>query len=74
MDDEARKAEIRRRLTLARYPRRSKARFTDENDHNPLVLQDCPQCHGSGARGERWAEETFKSMPASSARPAADRA
>jgi hypothetical protein len=52
MDAEARKADIRRRLTLMRYPRRSKARFTDENDHNPLVLQDCPACDGWGAVSE----------------------
>ena len=56
MDTEALKADIRRRLTLMRYPRRSEARFTDGNDHNPLVLQDCPACHGSGAQSEYWAE------------------
>jgi DnaJ-class molecular chaperone len=49
MSNEARKDEIRRRITLAKYPRRGQAKFTDENDHNPLVLQDCPTCHGSGA-------------------------
>ena len=48
MDAEARKAEIRRRLTLARYPRKSEAKFTDDNDHNPTVLLDCPNCYGSG--------------------------
>lgn len=48
MDNEARKAEIRRRVTLLRCPRRAKAPFTDENDHNPMVLQDCPTCFGSG--------------------------
>lgn len=48
MDNAARKADIRRRLTLAKYPRRSRAKFTDDNDHNPMVLQDCPQCRGWG--------------------------
>lgn len=57
MDNEARKNEIRRRLTLARYPRRLKAQFTDENDHNPLVLQNCPCCYGTGHVGESWPEE-----------------
>ena len=48
MDTERRKSEIRRRLTVAQNPRRANAQFTDENDHNPIVLQDCPACHGSG--------------------------
>jgi hypothetical protein len=60
MDNETRKSEIRRRLTLARYPRRSKAIFTDENDHNPLVLQDCAQCYGTGHVGESWAEHGMR--------------
>ena len=50
MSNEERKADIRRRLTLMRYPRRSAAKFTDENDHNPLILQNCPACGGSGRR------------------------
>lgn len=57
MSNEERKADIRRRLTLMRYPRRSAAKFTDENDHNPLVLQDCPQCYGTGHVGESWVED-----------------
>ena len=44
--------DIRRRLTVARYPRRSAATFTDENAHNPLVLQDCAVCHGNGKHCE----------------------
>ena len=56
MDNESRKNEIRRRITIARYPRRSRAVFTDENDHNPLVLQDCPTCDGSGKASEYWSE------------------
>lgn len=47
-DVEKRKEEIRRRLRLSRYPRRSAAVFTDENDHNPLILEDCPKCGGRG--------------------------
>lgn len=39
---------LRCRIALLRYPRRSAATFTNENDHNPRVLQDCEQCHGSG--------------------------
>ena len=38
----------RRRTALRRYPRRSAATFSDDNDHNPVVLQDCPACSGSG--------------------------
>ena len=29
-------------------PRRFAAKFTSENDHSPLVQQDCPKCNGSG--------------------------
>jgi hypothetical protein len=47
-DVNKRKDEIRRRLRLSRYPRRSAAVFTDENDHNPLILEDCPRCGGRG--------------------------
>lgn len=57
MDNEARKAEIRRCVTLLRYPRRAKAAFTDENDHNPMVLQDCPTCFGSGKVCQHWSED-----------------
>ena len=48
MTEDERKAAIRRRLVLAKYPRRSQAQFTDENGHNPTVLQACPRCHGRG--------------------------
>jgi hypothetical protein len=49
MDPNARrKEEIRRRLRLSRYPRRSAAVFSDENGHNPWVLEDCPECGGRG--------------------------
>lgn len=43
-----RKERIRRSLILSRYPRPSEAVFTDENDHNPTVLKECPTCRGSG--------------------------
>jgi hypothetical protein len=55
MDAESRKAEIRRRLRIGAFPRRSEARFTEENDHNPTVLQDCPRCYGSGKACEESA-------------------
>lgn len=42
------KDDLRTRIGMRRYPRRSSAAFTDENDHNPQVLQDCPACSGSG--------------------------
>ena len=29
-----------------------KVAFTDENDHNPLVLDECPKCHGTGRASE----------------------
>src|SRR5687768_17398059 len=56
MDTESRKAEIRRRIILSRYPTRSAAQFTDENDHNPMVLRKCPTCGGRGLRGESFEE------------------
>ena len=44
------KEAIRRRLLVSKYPRRGDAIFDDGNDHNPLVLDDCPSCGGSGKR------------------------
>jgi len=41
---------LRRRSALRRYPRRSAAIFTDANDHNPTVLQDCSGCDGRGTQ------------------------
>src|SRR5262245_20321527 len=46
--NELRKAEPRLRLRAAHHPRRSSAPFTEENDHNPIVLQNCPACRGTG--------------------------
>lgn len=47
---EQRKAELRERLRCIKnarlYPCRGEATFTDENDHNPLVLARCPKCGG----------------------------
>lgn len=48
MTPEERKEQIRHRLKLSKYPRRANAVFTDENDHNPLILEECPRCHGTG--------------------------
>ncbi|HXT99748.1 MAG TPA: hypothetical protein VN903_02060 [Polyangia bacterium] len=46
------KEEIKRRLLVAKYPRRADADPRTAPDHNPLVLEDCPLCHGSGTRCE----------------------
>jgi hypothetical protein len=51
----AKKREIERRLLLAKYPRASGRSdvplvFSDDDDHDPLVLEDCPSCHGRGTR------------------------
>lgn len=43
-----RAAELRE-LQL-RYPRAAAAPFTEDNDHNPDVLEDCPDCGGTGVR------------------------
>lgn len=51
------KAAIQRRLLSGLYPRRVRAVFFVDPDHNPLVLQDCPDC---GGRGQRCLE-TFDS-------------
>ena len=53
MDHEQRKSEIRKRLTVAQNPRRADAQFTADNNHNPVVLQDCPTCYGTGKTCER---------------------
>ena len=44
------KEELRRRVRLAKYPRRSAAAAVVHKapEHNPLVLEDCVTCHGSG--------------------------
>jgi len=44
------KDELQRRVLLAQYPRRSSAVLNATPDHNPLVLEDCPACRGSGRR------------------------
>lgn len=43
-----RKTDLGRRLRESKFPRRAAARFTDEEDHNPMVLQDCAVCRGTG--------------------------
>ena len=40
------RAEIDRLIQASPHPRREGAVFTDDNDHNPIILQDCPECHG----------------------------
>lgn len=44
------KEELRRRVRLAKYPRRGAAIVHSAPEHNPLVLEDCAACHGSGHR------------------------
>ena len=42
------KEEIRRRLALAKYRRRSSVHLADDPEHNPEVLEDCARCRGRG--------------------------
>ena len=55
-ESEVRKAAIRKRLTIAKYSKAEATRCTDDNDHNPLVLEPCPDCHGRGKRCD-WSED-----------------
>ena len=48
------KNKLQNCLLVSKYPRRNKAQFTMENDHNPLILQDCAECHGTGKRDRRY--------------------
>lgn len=57
MNTEARKNQIKRKLILNRYPTRSNAEFTADNDHNPLVLAACQTCRGIGKY------DTFQDSP-----------
>jgi hypothetical protein len=62
MPSNERKLELEQHLRSSPYPPRAKAQFTAANDHNPLILQDCPECRGTGKRdlfskdasGARW--------------------
>lgn len=53
MDDDftQKQEKLRRRLQSSLYPWRDDAVFTDENDHNPLVLEACPACSKWGRCG-----------------------
>jgi hypothetical protein len=54
----ARKAEfMQAHGELTGVPRRNEAKFSDNNDHNPLVLEDCRACSGSGATSEKVCPE-----------------
>lgn len=44
------KVELEACIRSSPYPRRAKAGFTAANEHNPLILQDCPECQGTGKR------------------------
>ncbi|MFP2929321.1 hypothetical protein ACLESO_29795 [Pyxidicoccus sp. 3LG] len=59
-DSERRKAELRKRLRMSRYPRRRDATFTDENGHNPWILEDCATCKGRGSRVVEFANGTHQ--------------
>ena len=50
MSENARKLALQRRMLISRHPRRANAQFAAENEHNPLVLQDCAECRGTGKR------------------------
>jgi hypothetical protein len=41
----------RPRLKMRHYALRRDVAFTDANDHNPMVLEECPRCSGSGRMG-----------------------
>ena len=58
MDDrernsESRKQAIRKQLNIAKYTKPENIVFSDENDHNPLVLEKCPVCKGTGKNCKR---------------------
>ena len=48
MSDTLKKEAIRRRLLEQQYPRRQRAVFWSDPDHNPLILEDCRRCAGTG--------------------------
>lgn len=48
-DPSEKKMQARARLLEMQYPRRASAVFASASDHNPLVLEDCPECRGTGA-------------------------
>ena len=39
-------------LKMRHHSLSRKVSFTDANDHNPVVLDECPRCHGSGKASE----------------------
>jgi hypothetical protein len=39
-------------LKMRHHSLSRKVAFTDANDHNPVVLDECPKCHGSGKASE----------------------
>jgi len=57
-DFSKRKEDIRQRLLEARHPRRATAVLSSDPDHNPLILEDCSACHGTGHRCDE-AESTY---------------
>ena len=53
MPDNERRLALEEKLRSSPHPPRANARFDAENDHNPLMLQDCPECGGTGKRDIR---------------------
>src|SRR5215467_7470901 len=49
-DNERRKQDFRNHVNMGRATDPSTIVYSDENDHNPVVLEDCPECHGTGKR------------------------
>jgi hypothetical protein len=39
------------KLKMRHHSLRRDVAFTDANDHNPIVLEECPRCFGSGKMG-----------------------
>jgi hypothetical protein len=50
MDREARQRYMSEHLNVRNHSDPSDIVYSDENDHNPLVPEDCPGCFGTGKR------------------------
>ena len=56
-DNERRKQDFRNHVNMGRATDPSTIVYSDENDHNPVVLEDCPECSGSGKKCRPEARE-----------------
>ena len=43
-----RELQIQNHPTLGNTPSRINAKYTEDNDHNPMIREECPNCNGSG--------------------------